>query len=100
VHVGLAEPARLAVVWLHPCAASRFAGTGGGVSAKGVLAFKAFAHLVNDAGDAFVSVNEAVLRADKRPAARSRLRSSGPTTGVRSTLLALRSPVIRAPVSL
>lgn len=66
VHFGLAEPAHLALVSLHQCAASLFAGTQGDVRTKDVLALKALAHLVNDAGDVFIRVEEAVLRADER----------------------------------
>jgi hypothetical protein len=66
VHFGLAEPAHLALVSLHQCAASLFGGTEGDVRTKDVLALKTLAHLVNDAGDVFVRAEQAVLRADER----------------------------------
>ncbi len=66
VDFGLAEPAHLALVSLHQCAASLFAGTQGDVRTEDVLALKTLAHLVNDAGDVLVGVEEAVLRTDER----------------------------------
>jgi hypothetical protein len=76
VDFGLAEPAHLALVSLHQCAASLFGGTQGDVRTEDVLALKAMAHLVNDAGDVLVGAEEAMLRTDKRrKRRRSRRRS-------------------------
>ncbi len=60
VDFGLAEPAHLALVSLHQCAASLFAGTQGDIRTKDVLALKALAHLVNGAGDVLGEVEEAI----------------------------------------
>jgi len=64
VHFGLAEPAHLALISLHQCAASLFGGADGDIRTQDVLALKAFAHLVNEAGDVLRTAEEAVLRAD------------------------------------
>jgi hypothetical protein len=64
VHFGLAEPAHLALISLHQCAASLFGGADGDIRTQDVLALKALAHLVNEAGDVLRTAEEAVLRAD------------------------------------
>jgi hypothetical protein len=66
VDFGLAEPAHLALVSLHQCAASLFAGAQGNIRTEDVLALKTLAHLVNDAGDVLVGIEEALLRTDER----------------------------------
>jgi Family of unknown function (DUF5677) len=66
VHSGLAEPAHLALISLHQCAASLFGGAQGDIRTKDVLALKTLAHLVNEAGDIFATAEDAVLRADER----------------------------------
>lgn len=66
VHFGLAEPAHLALISLHQCAASTFGGAEGDIRTQDVLALKALAHLVNEAGDLLGRTEEAVLRADER----------------------------------
>jgi hypothetical protein len=66
VHFGLAEPAHLALISLHQCAASLFGGAEGDIRTQDVLALKALAHLVNEAGDILGRAEEAVLRTDER----------------------------------
>jgi hypothetical protein len=66
VHFGLAEPAHLALISLHQCTASLFGGAEEDMRTKDVLALKALAHLVNEAGDVLRTAEEAVLRADDR----------------------------------
>src|SRR5512132_3568195 len=66
VHFGLAEPAHLALISLHQCAASLFGGAQGDIRTQDVLALKALAYLVNEAGDILARNEEAVLRADDR----------------------------------
>jgi hypothetical protein len=66
VHFGLAEPAHLALISLHQCAASLFGGAEGDIRTQDVLALKALAHLVNEAGDILARNEETVLRADER----------------------------------
>jgi hypothetical protein len=66
VQFGLAEPAHLALISLHQCAASLFGGAEGDIRTQDVLALKALAHLVNEAGDILGRAEEAVLRADER----------------------------------
>lgn len=66
VHFGLAEPAHLALISLHQCAASLFGGAEGAIRTQDVLALKALAHLVNEAGDVLGRAEENVLRADER----------------------------------
>src|SRR6266545_371717 len=51
VHFGLAEPAHLALISLHQCAASLFGGAEEDIRTQDVLALKALAYLVNEAGD-------------------------------------------------
>jgi hypothetical protein len=66
VHFGLAEPAHLALISLHQCAASLFGGAEGDIRTQDVLALKALAHLVNEAGDVLGRAEEAVLRVDEQ----------------------------------
>ena len=65
VHFGLAEPAHLALISLHQCAASLFGGADGDIRIQDVLALKALAHLVNETGDILARTEESVLRADR-----------------------------------
>jgi hypothetical protein len=66
VHFDLAEPAHLALISLHQCAASLFGGADGDIRTQDVLALKALAHLVNQVGDVLARTEEAVLQADDR----------------------------------
>ena len=66
VDFGLAEPAHLALISLHQCAASLFGGVEGDMRTKDVLALKTLARLVNDAGDLLAGTEETVLRAHER----------------------------------
>jgi Family of unknown function (DUF5677) len=66
VHFGLAEPAHLALISLHQCAASLFAGAEEDIRTKDVLALKALARLVNEVGEILARNEETVLRADER----------------------------------
>jgi hypothetical protein len=66
VHFGLAEPAHLALISLHQCAASLFGGADEDIRTQDVLALKALAHLVNEAGDILAKNEETALRADEQ----------------------------------
>ena len=66
VHFGLAEPANLSLISLRQCAASLFGGAEGDIRTQDLLALKALAQLVIEAGDLLARNEETVLRADER----------------------------------